>query len=44
MTVYFIANFTIVDQEKYNAYGVKTRETLTPLIKKGDAKFIVFCS
>ena len=42
--VYFIANFTIVDHEKYNIYGVKTRETLGPLMKNGEVKLIVFAS
>ena len=41
MSTYIIANFTIIDQEKYNDYAGKTRTTLGSLIQAGNAKVLI---
>ena len=44
MSVFFVANFTIIDEDKYNSYATQTRETLIPLMQKGKAKLLVSTS
>lgn len=42
MSSYFIANFTITDEEGYNKYVTKARETLIPYIEAGRLKMLVY--
>lgn len=44
MVVYYIAQFTITDPEKYKEYGQATQATMAPLFSEGRAKVIVLSS
>ncbi len=44
MTVYFIMNFNIIDQAKYEEYSTKGQSLLGPLMGSGQAKVLIYTS
>jgi len=44
MVVYYLINFTVIDQAKYEEYSVAGQALIGPLIMSGKAKILVFAN
>jgi uncharacterized protein (DUF1330 family) len=44
MVVYFIANYTVTDQAKYDEYSAAGQGVISPLMATGQAKMLVYAS
>jgi hypothetical protein len=44
MVVYFIANYTVTDQAKYDEYSAAGQGVIGPLMATGQAKMLVYAS